>query len=170
MPPERSVDEALASRRIDPSLPFAKAQALEALSARYTTNAEAMGAISSKLQAFYRNKFPEVAIAHGDAIRKMVQETQNIFNESMFPSMNVDWKTHPNNIGHLSSLGCFRCHDGDHVSKDGKVISKDCNICHSFVRESDNSPSAGSESVKFKHPIDIGDLSSANCVDCHSAS
>ncbi len=47
--------------------------------------------------------------------------------------MKVNWKTHPNNIGHFYFQGCFRCHDGNHVSKDGKVISKDCNSCHTLV-------------------------------------
>ena len=47
--------------------------------------------------------------------------------------MKVNWKTHPNNIGHFYIQGCFRCHDGNHVSKDGKVISKDCNSCHTVL-------------------------------------
>ena len=49
--------------------------------------------------------------------------------------MKVNWKTHPNNIGHLYFQGCFRCHDGNHVSKDGKVISKDCNSCHTVLEQ-----------------------------------
>jgi hypothetical protein len=26
--------------------------------------------------------------------------------------------------------GCFRCHDDDHKSRDGKVIGQDCQTCH----------------------------------------
>ena len=44
--------------------------------------------------------------------------------------MKVDWRTHPNNIGHFHTPGCFRCHDGQHVGADGKVIPKGCNTCH----------------------------------------
>ncbi len=52
--------------------------------------------------------------------------------------MKVNWKTHPNNIGHLYYQGCFRCHDGNHVSKDGKVISKDCNSCHTVIEQQES--------------------------------
>jgi hypothetical protein len=38
----------------------------------------------------------------------------------------MSWETHPDNPGHYYFLGCFRCHDGQHMSSDGKVISKDC--------------------------------------------
>jgi hypothetical protein len=44
--------------------------------------------------------------------------------------MKLNWQTHPNNLGHYYYPGCFRCHDGQHVSTDGRVISKDCNQCH----------------------------------------
>ena len=50
-----------------------------------------------------------------------------------FPEMKVNWQTHPNNLGHYYFNGCFRCHDGQHVSTDGKVISKDCNQCHTLM-------------------------------------
>ncbi len=57
--------------------------------------------------------------------------------------MKVDWKTHPNNIGHMYYPGCFRCHDGNHVSKDGKVISKDCNSCHTLLDQEEGSIASG---------------------------
>jgi hypothetical protein len=84
--------------------------------------------------------------------------------------MKADWRVHPDNIGHFYSPGCFRCHDGNHVSADGKVISKDCDSCHSMVSEVESGkPLIGSVSaVPFKHPVDIGDLSGVSCSDCHS--
>ncbi len=65
----------------------------------------------------------------------MVLELQRIFRENIFPEMKVDWRTHPDNVGHYYFNGCFRCHDGNHKSKDGKVISKDCNSCHTVLSE-----------------------------------
>ena len=84
--------------------------------------------------------------------------------------MKLDWKTHPNNIGHFYYSGCFRCHDGNHVSKTGKVISKDCTICHTILSQDEGGVQmAGAASgVAFKHPVDIGDLSQVNCSDCHT--
>jgi nitrate/TMAO reductase-like tetraheme cytochrome c subunit len=47
------------------------------------------------------------------------------------------------------------------VSADGKRISKDCNVCHSVLKES-NAEGA------FEHPIDLGDLRAVTCADCHT--
>jgi hypothetical protein len=46
--------------------------------------------------------------------------------------MNVAFGTYPNNIGHMDFPGCFRCHDDNHASKDGKKISQDCETCHAI--------------------------------------
>ena len=57
--------------------------------------------------------------------------------------MKVSWKNFPDNTGHMYSLGCFRCHDGKHVSDDGKVLSKDCNLCHLLLKAAPK-PDSGS--------------------------
>jgi len=170
MPPDRSVDQSLLAKRIDPSLPFAKAQALEALTANYKSTDEALKTIGTKIPAFYREKYPEIASAHGDQVQQMVRETQAIFKRSIFPEMQVDWRTHPDNVGHFYFNGCFRCHDGNHVSKDGKVISKDCNSCHTVLgQEESGVPIEAVANVNFKHPVDLGDMTAVNCSDCHGA-
>jgi hypothetical protein len=63
-----------------------------------------------------------------DAIKAAIGETQRIFKTYFFPEMKTNWATHPNDIGHLYSSGCFRCHDSEHVTNTGKVIRNDCNI------------------------------------------
>jgi hypothetical protein len=30
----------------------------------------------------------------------------------------------------MDAPGCFRCHDENHKSNDGKVIAQDCATCH----------------------------------------
>src|SRR5205814_128136 len=67
---------------------------------------------------------------------RTVVEIQRIFQTYFFPEMRTDWQTHPNNIGHLYFSGCFRCHDGEHVSNDGKVITNNCNVCHTLMYDS----------------------------------
>jgi DNA-directed RNA polymerase subunit N (RpoN/RPB10) len=54
--------------------------------------------------------------------------------------MKVTWGTHPNNIGHMNYPGCFRCHDGDHNSKGGKVITQDCANCHNLLAVDETKP------------------------------
>ena len=44
--------------------------------------------------------------------------------------MNVTWGAHPSHIGHTDSPGCFRCHDDQHKTPEGRVIRQDCDLCH----------------------------------------
>ena len=170
MPPDRSIDQSLTAHRIDLSLPFAKAQSVEVLAADYKSTPEALQAIATKIPAFYKEKYPDVYHSKQPEIKAMVAELQRVFQNSIFPEMKVSWKTHPDNVGHFYFQGCFRCHDGNHVSKDGRVISKDCNSCHTLLSQSENGVQlAGSaEGVQFKHPVDLGDLTQVNCSDCHN--
>ena len=168
-PPDLSVDRSMVAGSIDPSLPFIKAQSVEALTGSYKSHEEAKQAIAEKIPKFYADKYPQIAAGKAESINKAVTELQLIYETTFFPTMKVDWKTHPNNIGHLYYSGCFRCHDGNHVSKDGKVISKDCNSCHTMLDEQVGATHiAQMPEEQFKHPVDIGDLSAVNCADCHS--
>jgi hypothetical protein len=168
-PPDRSVDNAMAAHRIDAGLPYIKQQAVQVLTAGYKTTPEAEQAIAKNIPAFYYEKYPQVAAARQVQIQAAVAEVQRIFRSTIFPEMKVDWRTDPDNLGHYYFPGCFRCHDGNHVSRDGKVITKDCNVCHTVLSESEGTaPAIPSTKVGFKHPVDIGDLTAVNCSDCHS--
>jgi nitrate/TMAO reductase-like tetraheme cytochrome c subunit len=168
-PPDVSVDRGMAAGSIDTSLPFIKAQGVEVLVADYKTQDEARKAIAEKIPKYYAEKYPQVASAKADSIKGAVVELQRIYTTTFFPEMKVTWKVHPNNIGHLYYPGCFRCHDGNHVSKDGKVISKDCNSCHTLLDEEEGtSHPVQMQAQTFKHPVDIGDLTAVNCADCHT--
>ena len=169
IPPDLSVDRAISGRSIDSTLPFIKQQGVEVLTADYKTSEEAQQAIAQKIPKFYQDKYPQIASSKADSIKGAVVELQRIYDTTFFPYMKVNWKTHPNNIGHFYYPGCFRCHDGNHVSKDGKVISKDCNSCHTVLEQQESGTQiAALPTQPFKHPVDIGDLAGVNCSDCHS--
>ena len=169
-PPDRSVDGSLRAGRIDPSLPFIKQEAVAVLSTTYPTAAEAQSNIASEIQQFYKSKYPEVDRAQSQAIETAVSEVRRIYQSTMFPSMKTDWRSHPDNVGHLYSPGCFRCHDGQHRSAEGKVIPKDCNTCHTLQAqlEGEATLQVPAPPTSFSHPVDIGDLTQVNCSDCHS--
>ena len=170
VPPDLSVDRAMALNVIDPSLPYIKQQGVQVLTADYKTSDEAQKAIPEKINAFYQQKYPQIASSKADAIKGASAALQRIFGTTFFPEMHVNWQTHPNNIGHFYSQGCFRCHDGNHVSADGRTISKDCNACHTLVAQEEGKEKlAAIPSQSFQHPVDIGDLSAVNCSDCHSS-
>jgi nitrate/TMAO reductase-like tetraheme cytochrome c subunit len=170
MPPDRSVDQSLTAHRIDASLPFAKAQGVEVLAADYKSTPEALQAIATRIPEFYKEKYPDIYNSKEPEIKAMVSELQRVFQNSIFPEMKVSWKTHPDNVGHFYFQGCFRCHDGNHVSKNGKAISKDCNACHTLLSQSENGVElqGSAEGVQFKHPVDLGDMTQVNCSDCHN--
>jgi nitrate/TMAO reductase-like tetraheme cytochrome c subunit len=160
--PDRSVDQALLGGRIDRSLPFAKQQAVAVLSKDYQTTSQAVKAIGDDYRAYYAKTYPAVYAAKQASVDHAIVTLQQIFTTTRFPEMKVDWRTHRDNVGHLYSTGCFRCHDDQHVSKEGKKISKDCTICHTVL------PEAGAANAEFQHPVDLGDLRGLNCADCHS--
>ena len=96
-------------------------------SPRHTATAdEALRGIDNDIRQFYCTKYPTVYASREAAIQAAIADLQHIYRSTIFPYMKVDWRTHPNNIGHFYAPGCFRCHDGQHLSATGKVIPKDC--------------------------------------------
>jgi len=166
LPPDVAVDQGFDAGRLDPSLPYLKKQSVEVLTKPYNTTEEAVNAIASSLNDFYRVNYADLYGQKRQAIDTAVKEVQRIYQTYFFPEMKTDWQTHPNNIGHLYFNGCFRCHDGDHVSKDGKVITNNCNVCHTMIYDSAN-PAASVKMGPFIHPVDLGALADRKCEFCH---
>jgi nitrate/TMAO reductase-like tetraheme cytochrome c subunit len=168
-PPDHAVDVAMQGNDIDRTLPSIKAQAVEILSRDYKSNDLALKTIARDIPAFYAKNFPDVATSRKKDIDRSVAHIQKVFQTIRFPEMKVDWRTHPNNIGHFYSPGCFRCHDDQHVTKDGKRISKDCTICHSVLSQTESgAPITPAVASTFEHPIDLGDMRALTCNDCHT--
>jgi nitrate/TMAO reductase-like tetraheme cytochrome c subunit len=125
--PEKAVDRAIAAGRIDRRLPFVRREGVRVLKQAYPGDDVALAAIDRSLREFYRGRggaIDERALARG------IQALQDVYRHNVFPTMKVTWGTYADNIGHLTSNGCFRCHDGSHTAKDGSTISSDCEYCH----------------------------------------
>ena len=165
--PDEAVNQSLIAGKLDASLPYLKGQAVEALSKDYQSTSEALSAIASGLTDYYRTRYPEIYASKEGSIQAAIGETQRIFQTYIFPEMKVDWRTHPTNIGHYYSVGCFRCHDGKHVSNTGKIIRNDCNICHTVLDQTDNGATFAPPNGSFRHPVDLGTMSALNCTACH---
>jgi hypothetical protein len=127
--PERAVDVAISRGELPVMLPFVRREAVKALKESYPSEESAIDAISRSLRDFYKAQPPPGADAE---IGRAVLATQNIYRRSVFPDMKVTFGTYANNIGHIDAPGCFRCHDDDHVAKDGKKIGQDCETCHAI--------------------------------------
>src|ERR1043166_290760 len=168
-PPDNAVDLAFVAGRLDPSLPYLKRQSVEVLSRTYSTTPEAVKSIATSLNDFYRTNYADVYASKRSSIDAAVTELQRIFQTYFFPEMKTDWQTHPNNIGHLYFSGCFRCHDGEHVSNTGKVITNNCNVCHTMIYDSAAPPEKNVKTGPFVHPVDLGALAERKCEFCHKA-
>ncbi|HEX7705842.1 MAG TPA: NapC/NirT family cytochrome c [Thermoanaerobaculia bacterium] len=168
-PPDRTVDLALLANDIRRDLPYIKQQSVEVLSKDYATTDEAVANIAKQLPEYYRANYPDVYNTRRADLDRAVKELQTIFKTTRFPEMKTDWRTHPDNIGHFYYPGCFRCHNDQHVSKEGKRITKDCRACHDILGQREGSVvMIEAPEGEFQHPVDLGDLHYANCADCHT--
>ncbi|MDX1502123.1 MAG: NapC/NirT family cytochrome c [Thermoanaerobaculia bacterium] len=138
--PEEEVDGALAAGSIDRELPFLRREALAALEAEYASHDEARAGIPARLEAFYRESYPELATERAAEIATAGREVAAMYTRNVFPSMKVGWGTYPDHIGHETSPGCYRCHNDEHESMDGDVISQDCDTCHAVLAWDEEDP------------------------------
>jgi len=135
--PDSALDNALTVGSIDPSLPNIKAKGVELLSSKTTSRAARNQAIAD-LENYYKTQWPQVYTTRQATIQAAIQALIQIDTETFYPDRFVGWETYPNNIGHKEFPGCFRCHDGKHISSDTTLppekhaIRLQCNLCHSI--------------------------------------
>lgn len=169
--PYRLVNEGLRKGYLDETLPDIKAKASALLEKEYKTEAEALEAIPAALAEYYRTKHPDVFASKRDAIERSAKYLQEVFAKNMFPEMKARWDRFPDNIGHLVTPGCFRCHDGEHRDTSGsKVITRDCKSCHLIIEQGpEGSLERNLDGVEFKHPLDDDNgWKEMLCSDCHT--
>jgi hypothetical protein len=138
--PDRALDRAMSEGRISIELPFVKKKALELLKAEYPSQAVAEEKIASGLTEYYRKEQPTAYGNHRPQVEAAIAQVVSIYKRNVFPDMKVTWGTYPNNIGHQDFLGCFRCHDENHKSADGRTITQDCNACHTVLAMEEKNP------------------------------
>jgi hypothetical protein len=122
--PDKAVDAAMASGQLGRDLPFLHREAVAALAKDYATQSAADAGIASHLHDFYK------ASTDAPAVERAVASVQQIYRRNVFPDMKIGWGTYVNQLDHVSTPGCFRCHDDNHKSRDGKAVRQDCELCH----------------------------------------
>jgi len=147
---EDAVDESMTNGSPDSSLPFVHKQGLLLIQAKYGSQSEAATKIRSGLENFYRTQYPAVWSGQHNQIELAAATLTTLYDQNVFPAMKVTWGTYPNNIGHNNFPGCFRCHDGNHTTKDGtKTITNDCSACHNLLAVDEANPKLLSE-INFR--------------------
>ncbi len=128
--PIDTVDQLLARNAISISIPEIRLKAVEVFGAEYESKEHALNGIAG-LEGYYRVVYPEFYAESRELIVEAIAALQSAYDNSVFPEQKASWNTHPDNVGHQESPGCFRCHDGKHLNEQEEAIRLECNLCHS---------------------------------------
>jgi hypothetical protein len=132
--PSKAVDWVLDSHPELRDLPYYKKQAVAAITGDYPSHAEGVAAVRDAVSGYYATQFPEITATRSELVERGAALAAQAYGKSVFPAMDTNWETHPNNIGHDDFPGCMRCHDGEMSTADGEhTIPVDCETCHIFL-------------------------------------
>lgn len=139
-PPDAEVDDSIFAGRIARDLPFIRREAVKALTAEYPSHDAAREGLREALRAFYAKEYPEIATARAADIDAAAAELGAIYTRNVWPQMAIKWGTYPSHLGHDATDGCFRCHNDEHSTSDGRTLSQDCSLCHTILADREKSP------------------------------
>ena len=160
--PNEAVDLALSLGRLDRAMKGIKREAVSALTqTNMVDEADGLKKVATHLTEKYASD------ARLDAT---IAEVQRIYTNNFFPEMKASWIAYPNNLSHKDWPGCFRCHDNEHKTADGKhaIGATGCNTCHIIASEgtAEDLLKFDPRGAKFKHPEEGWD--DRLCSDCHT--
>lgn len=171
--PIQALNAAMQAGAIDPKIANIKSILLDVMNEEYETTQQGLDAIQAVVLSNFEEKMKSDE-ALKQSVEKAIAKAKQIYQTNVFPEWNVNWKAYPWNIGHFQFPGCYRCHDSNHKSLDPepKVISNDCALCHTIVRQAegwDEIANMEYKEQKFYHPRGFGDdWEGQNCHECHS--
>jgi hypothetical protein len=144
--PGDALDGAFAAGLLPRDLPFFKQRALAALEAEWTRDNATDGIRDHLRQAYAKEA------GSGDARTKLdaaAAEVAKIWMRNVWPERKLGWNAYPDLATHV---GCFRCHDGQHKTPQGRAIfgptpaggalvrDGSCDKCHVVLSENEESP------------------------------
>jgi len=136
--PDEAVDRALASGRLDPSIPWLRKEA-ERVLREVVPDGDTQTRVASRLREIYADEHPDAADSLAAVLPHTAATLTEILERNVFPQMDVTWGTYTSNLGHfdtsgeMAAVGCFRCHDDEHESESGETIGQDCEKCHALL-------------------------------------
>ena len=129
--PEEIIDTLLERDLISADIPEIRKVALETFNGQYSSNLTAEAAFDL-LAYYYEQQYPEYYSGGEAEILQAINELKSAYTSTVYPEQKSDWTSHPNNIGHQNTPGCFRCHDGQHLTSAEEAIRLECNLCHAI--------------------------------------
>jgi nitrate/TMAO reductase-like tetraheme cytochrome c subunit len=129
--PEATIDQLLDRGLVSPRIPDIRRIAVDVYSRIYDTAEVGLNGIAG-IAGYYQVYYPEFYADNTELVASAITALQDAYAQSVFPEQKADWNSHPNNIGHSDSAGCFRCHGGTHLDSQQQAIRLECNLCHSI--------------------------------------
>jgi hypothetical protein len=164
-------DKAMLTGAVSKQIPFIKKVTMGILTEKFTDRDTALMKIREGVSSYYKSEYGEFYSTNKALVDSSISAIQKGYNQNTFPSMKVTYDMYPEHIGHLETEGCFRCHNDQFKTSSGRVISKNCNLCHTIVgqgKQGNMKYSTIKESLEFEHPVDIGTAwQESNCSECH---
>jgi len=170
--PQHYVDNLMVTGRVAKEIPFIKKTAMEILKTGYGTKDSAFMALQTGITAFYKENYASFYASNQKMVDDAILAIEDGFSKNTFPEMKVSYDAYPDHIGHLESRGCFRCHNNMFKTDKGRVIRKDCNLCHTIIGQGNPATLqkvAVTDTLEFMHPVDIkGVWKTSDCSECHN--
>jgi nitrate/TMAO reductase-like tetraheme cytochrome c subunit len=181
---DQSIDSDISAGHISTALPFIKNEASDVLNTPFASTDDAHAAIDG-IRDFYATDYPLVAQNEGAKIDSAIKALKITYDLVATPDMRVTAATYPNNLGHQTAPGCFRCHDGAHYKVvDGALTNEaipfGCATCHTFpqigaqtsgVLIGQRPPTHDNRLWIFDHKTAVSsvDPSKESCGACHTS-
>jgi len=164
-------DKAMLTGEVSKNIPFFKKVTMDILRNTFSDKDTALQILDDGITNYYKAEYADFYANNTESINNSISSVKKAFSINTFPKMKVTYDLYPEHIGHLESEGCFRCHNDSFVADNGRVITRDCNLCHTIVGQG-KSGNMEYTSIKtnldFQHPVDIGTAwKEANCSECH---
>jgi NapC/NirT cytochrome c family, N-terminal region len=172
LPPQKFTDDLIAAGKIPAKLPEVKTLAMQLFNNTFSTRDSGAKVIKEGTMDFYNSTYPELLTENPEWIKQAIDGFLEGYNKNIFPEMKTSWSAYPEHIGHSEFNGCFRCHNGNHESEDGMLISRDCNLCHTILAQGTvelYETTSIDMPLEFRHPVNIEEAwKEMACADCHS--
>ena len=146
--PGDALDVAFANGLLPRDLPFLKRHAMAALEAEWTRENAPEG-IRQHLQAAYAED-GGIDELRRRKLEGAIEQVTDIWMRNIWPERKLGWNAYPDLATHF---GCFRCHDGQHVSASGRTVfgprlmpdglpirDGSCDKCHVVLSENEEDP------------------------------
>ena len=131
---EQVIDFGLHARKISPEITGIREDSITVLQKEYATRDEAIEKIVEDLLGLMAARHGNDFVAeHEKEIKNSGSFLLEAYLNNVWPEMKVSWGTYRQHLGHQYSdegYGCFRCHDDEHETKYGKIITQECDMCH----------------------------------------